>query len=83
MKVYYTYVLESDVDGRLYKGHSDDLKKRLKEHNSGKTKSTKGYIPWRLVYFEKFLTREESVLREKYFKTGSGRDFIKNILKNK
>ncbi|WP_245750581.1 GIY-YIG nuclease family protein [Algibacter pectinivorans] len=64
----------------MYKGYTDDLEKRVKEHNSGKTKSTKGYIPWRLVYFEKFLSREESILREKYFKTGSGRDFLKGKL---
>jgi putative endonuclease len=52
MKSYYTYVLQSDMDGRLYKGHTNDVEKRLKEHNNGKTKSTKGYIPWKLVYFE-------------------------------
>ncbi|WP_239004431.1 GIY-YIG nuclease family protein [Lacinutrix sp. WUR7] len=40
MKSYYTYVLESDIDGRLYKGHTDNVEKRLKEHNAGKTKST-------------------------------------------
>ena len=80
MKTYYTYVLKSDVDERLYKGHTDDLKKRLIQHNSGKTKSTKGYTPWQLVYFETFRTREESILREKYFKTGSGREFLKDKL---
>lgn len=77
---YFVYVLESEIDGRLYKGHTFDIDKRIKEHNSGKTKSTKGYKPWKLVYFETFDTREESVLREKYFKTGSGREFIKGKL---
>lgn len=80
MKEYCAYVLKSGIDGRLYKGHTDDLKKRLIEHNSGKTKSTKGYIPWELVYFETFKTREESILREKYFKTRSGRGFLKDKL---
>jgi len=80
MKEYCAYVLKSDIDGRLYKGHTEDLKKRLIEHNRGKTKSTKGYIPWELVYFETFKTREESILREKYFKTGSGREFLKDKL---
>jgi putative endonuclease len=61
MKDYYAYLLKSDIDERLYKGHTDDLKKRLIEHNIGKTKSTKGYIPWRLVYFETFRTREEAI----------------------
>lgn len=68
MNQYFAYVLKSGVDGRLYKGHTDDFYKRLIEHNNGKTKSTKGYIPWSLVYFETFATREESILREKYFK---------------
>jgi putative endonuclease len=80
MKEYFAHVLKSDIDGRLYKGHTEDLKKRLIEHNRGKTKSTKGYIPWDLVYFETFKTREESILREKYFKTGSGREFLKDKL---
>lgn len=74
---YFVYILESEIDGRLYKGQTSDLHKRIKEHNSGKTTSTKGYVPWKLVYFEKFETRGEAVLREKYFKTGSGREFLK------
>jgi putative endonuclease len=77
---YFVYVLKSEIDGRLYKGQTTDIEKRIKEHNSGKTKSTKGYMPWKLVYFETFETREESVLREKYFKTGSGREFLKGKL---
>ena len=74
---YYVYVLESEIDGRLYKGQTFDIDKRIKEHNLGKTKSTKGFKPWKLVYFEVFETREEALEREKYFKTGSGREFLK------
>ncbi|SEG48499.1 putative endonuclease [Halpernia humi] len=77
---YFVYVLKSEVDGRLYKGQTSNLEKRLKEHNSGKTKSTKGFIPWRLVYFEIFASREEALLREKYFKSGIGREFLKEML---
>ncbi len=77
---YFVYVLESEIDGRLYKGQTSDIEKRLTEHNSGKTKSTKGYKPWKLVYFERYETRDEAFLREKYFKTGSGREFLKHIL---
>jgi putative endonuclease len=77
---YFVYVLESEKDGRLYKGQTSNLSNRVQEHNSGKTKSTKGYIPWKLVYFEKFETREEAVLREKYLKTGIGREFLKRVL---
>lgn len=77
---YFVYVLQSEIDGRLYKGQTNDIDKRLIEHNSGKTISTKGYMPWKLVYFETFQTRGSAVLREKYFKTGSGREFLKNIV---
>ncbi len=77
---YFVYVLESEIDGRLYKGQTSDIEKRLTEHNSGKTKSTKGYKPWKLVYFERYETRDEALLREKYFKTGSGREFLKDLL---
>ena len=81
MKKYYVYVLKSVANGRFYKGHTNDIKKRLVEHNSGKTKSTKGYIPWQLMYYETFLTKEEAILREKFFKTGSGREFLRDKLK--
>ena len=77
---YFVYVLKSEIDGRLYKGQTCGIDKRIIQHNSGKTKSTKGYKPWKLVYFETFETRDEAVLREKYFKTGSGREFLKGKL---
>ena len=77
---YFVYVLKSKKDGRLYKGQTSNLNKRLKQHNSGENKSTKGFMPWELVYFEIFQTREEAVLREKYFKSGSGREFLKKKL---
>lgn len=71
------YVLRSEVDGRLYKGFTKDLSIRIAQHNNGKTKSTKGYMPWKLVYSEIVSTLEEALLREKYLKTGQGRDFLK------
>ncbi len=80
---YFAYVIYSDSHQRFYKGHCVDIDTRLKEHNSGKTKSIKAFIPFRLVYFEEFETREESIHREKYFKTAAGRKFIKLKLLNK
>lgn len=78
---YFVYVLKSEIDGRLYKGQTCDDDKRIIQHNLGKTKSTKGFIPWKLVYSESFETRESALLREKYFKTGSGREFLNDLLK--
>ena len=74
---YFTYVIHSKKYNRLYKGQCEDLKRRLKEHNAGYNKSTKPYIPWEIVYFEEFKTREEAIKREKYFKTAAGRRFLK------
>lgn len=57
-----------------------DLIKRIKEHNTGKTKSTSPYVPWKLIYQESFEDYKEARHREKWLKTGTGRDFIKNKL---
>ena len=81
--MYFTYILYSKKFTRTYTGHTQDLGNRLKEHNSGKTKSTRPYVPWEIFYYEKFLKREEAILREKFFKSPSGRQFIKNNLFNK
>ncbi len=58
---------------------SQDPVARLKQHNDGKTKSTKGYIPWKLVFEEKYLSRKDAREREKYLKSGSGKEKIKHI----
>ena len=77
--MYFVYVLRSLKDGRLYKGLTSDLERRVKEHNSGQAKSTKGFLPWELFHVEEFETREEARKREKYLKSGQGRDFLKTI----
>ncbi len=78
--MFFVYIVKSEKDNRLYKGFTTDLKRRLKEHNSGKNKSTSPYKPWSLIYYEKVATREEARKREKYFKSGIGREYIKNKL---
>ena len=75
---YFSYILYSAKYTRFYKGHCEDLAERLKQHNHGHTKSTKPFIPWEIVYFEEFETREEAINRERYFKTAAGRLFLKN-----
>ncbi|WP_447950795.1 GIY-YIG nuclease family protein [Chryseobacterium koreense] len=77
---FYVYVIKSKLNGNLYKGQTDNLAKRLSEHNAGYNRSTKAFLPWELVYFEEFETREEALVREKYFKSGSGREFLKKVL---
>lgn len=78
--MFFVYVIKSKIDGRLYKGFTNNLERRLKEHNFGKNKTTAPYKPWSLVYNEGFETRKEARKREKYLKSGAGREFLKNIL---
>jgi len=76
--MYYTYVLLSKVDGKHYIGWTNNLKLRLEHHNSGKVMSTKHRAPLELVYYEACTTKGNAILREKYFKTGFGRRFLKS-----
>jgi len=78
--MYYVYVLRSLSSKRLYKGFCADLQQRLHEHNLGKTKSTKPFIPWEIVYYEASESLEKATAREKYFKTSAGRRFLKTVL---
>jgi len=73
------YALKSEKDGRIYVGFSADPIKRLKEHNAGKTKSTKGFRPWKIIYQEKVQTRIEARNREIYLKSGAGKEFLKML----
>ena len=75
------YVLHSQNFNRTYTGLTNNLKRRLKEHNSKQNRTTKAYIPWKVVHKEEFETRIEAREREKYLKSGIGRDFIKSIIK--
>ncbi|MBI4810336.1 MAG: GIY-YIG nuclease family protein [Ignavibacteriales bacterium] len=77
---YCVYVLRSIRDGRHYIGMTKNLERRLNEHNSGKVKSTKGRTPFELVYHETYRTRSEAHEREKYFKTATGRRWLKETL---
>jgi putative endonuclease len=77
---FYTYVLRSTKFERNYVGFTKDVESRLKQHNSGKTKSTKPYRPWILLFVEEFDSKEEALKREKWLKSGIGREFIKKIM---
>jgi putative endonuclease len=78
--MFYTYIIISPKTGILYKGFTTDLEKRLEEHNSGLSNYTSKHIPWKLVLFEEHSTKKEALKREKWYKTGVGRDWIKQQL---
>jgi len=80
MKLYYVYVIKSK-EGFIYKGMTDNLKRRLVKHNN-KTLSfwTKRGSDWKLIYNEEFDNKTEALKREKWLKTGVGREYLKKIL---
>ncbi len=80
--MYYVYVLKSKKDGNLYVGCTANLRTRLAEHNSGKTKSTRHRTPFDLVYYEASRNRADALHRETYLKTAYGKRYLKNRLKN-
>ena len=79
---YYVYILESEKIGKeLYIGYTNNLRKRLEEHNKGLNKSTKRYSPWKLIYYEACLNIDDAKRREGYFKKTQGRRLLKRRLK--
>lgn len=80
MEYFYTYVLKSTRDGKYYIGSTANLEQRLKAHNSGYVNSTKDRRPLELVYYEACLDRQKAEERERYFKTGFGRRYLKSRL---
>jgi putative endonuclease len=62
-------------------GYTTELRKRLKEHNQGLNRSTKTFRPWRLIYCEACLDKEDAKRRERYFKTTQGQRLLKRRLK--
>lgn len=79
--MFYTYVLQSIKDGEIYIGFTNDLKKRIVEHNRGLNFSTDRYKPWKLIYYEACLDKDDAVRREKYLKTTQGGRLLKRRLK--
>lgn len=78
--MFYTYIIKSVKDGKIYVGHTKNLINRMDEHNSGKVKSTKNRAPFKLLYYEACNVLMDAVMREKKLKTGFGRAYLKRRL---
>jgi len=78
--MWYVYAILSKVNGFIYVGMCMDLERRLKEHNAGKSKFAKAYVPWKLIYKEFIGERDKARAREKYLKSGAGKEFLKNLV---
>ena len=66
--MFFVYILKSKKDKNLYIGYTSDLRKRFKEHNLGLVKSTKSKMPWYLVYYEAYASRQDAIKREENLK---------------
>ena len=77
---YYVYVLISKKDGSTYVGYTNNINRRIKEHNNGFVPSTKNKKPFELIYFEGHKNNKMALNREMYLKTGWGRNYIKKII---
>jgi putative endonuclease len=79
--MWFVYLLSSKTTGKWYTGSTNNLRKRIERHNSGKNRSTKHGIPWEIIYFEVSLNMRDARAREKYLKSGMGKRYLKNRLK--
>jgi len=78
---YYTYILRSKKDDKLYIGYTSNLKKRIDEHQSGKVTATKSRLPVELIFYEAYRNKYDALRREKYFKTSKGKTTLKSMLR--
>ena len=78
--MFYVYLLLSEKDGKFYTGSTDDLKRRLAEHEAGYVKSTVRRKPLKLIYYEAWLNEADARARERYLKSEAGKKYLKNRL---
>lgn len=78
--MFYTYVLLSLKDHKFYIGYTNNLKRRLEEHQLGKSLSTACRRPFQLIFYEAFLKAGDAKRRESYFKTTKGKVTLRQML---
>ncbi|MBI2443635.1 MAG: GIY-YIG nuclease family protein [Candidatus Magasanikbacteria bacterium] len=80
MAKFTVYVLRSRKNGYRYVGQTDNMGRRLAEHNGGMTKSILFQIPFVIEYTEEYNSRIDAIRREKFLKSGKGREWLeKNV----
>lgn len=81
-RFYYVYVLQSLSDSKQYIGFTTDLRKRMDQHQQGKSFATAPRRPFTLTYYEACRSRVDALRREDYFKHSEGRRFLAKRLKD-
>jgi putative endonuclease len=74
------YAILSEGSNEIYVGMALDANRRLKEHNNGKNRYTKGLRPWRILHIETYENWSKARVREKYLKTGVGKEFLRSLV---
>jgi len=81
--MFYVYILQSKIDASFYIGQTENLEKRLLNHNEGLSKYTSRKKPWVVVYFEEYNTRTEAIKREQFLKKQRNKDFYNRLINGK
>jgi putative endonuclease len=80
--MYFTYILKSEKTDKLYIGHTENIERRLLEHNSNQSKSTKNNGPWKLIFTKEFNSRSEAMKFELKLKSFKNKNYLLNNLQN-
>ena len=81
--MWFVYIIYSEKLDRYYIGYTDDIPWRIERHNQGWGRFTKSGIPWQLVYFETYSTKQEAIKRERAIKIKKSRSYIESLISNK
>lgn len=80
--MFYVYIIYSKKINKYYVGYSSNLKERIRKHNCGSSKYTSKGTPWKLIYYEVFLSNIDARKEEKFLKSGKGRERLKFLLED-
>lgn len=80
--MFFVYILKSIIKNRYYIGHTKNIARRFKEHNSKRVRSTKAFVPWKVVYTEAFATKSEAFRREQQIKSYKSGEAFKKLIEN-
>jgi len=72
---YFTYILQSEIDGSCYIGSTSNIERRLEKHNFGHSPYTSKKKPWKVIYYEEFDSKNEAIKREKFLKKQKNKNF--------
>lgn len=80
--MFYVYIIQSTIKNYRYIGHTSDINKRLKQHNSGHTRSTKLNKPYKLIYLERHNSKKEAYKKEMQLKSYKGGNALNKLIKS-